>query len=118
RVAETWTGNHDTFADLWSSGVFLIRGNLLINYALPLLCLTGLLLARRAVPALYWPMLATLVLFPVVYYVCHTTARYRHPIDPLIVVFSSYSMVQLVRAVRGKLAGFQPKSRAEELRVA
>ena len=100
RFLETWTANRDSFADLWNSGVFLIRANLIINYLQPLLTFLGLLFARKKWPLLSLPLVNTIVIFPIIYYICHTTARYRHPIDPLVCVLSAYAAVYMIGAVR------------------
>jgi len=103
RFFETWTGNRDSFADLWSSKLFLVRANLLINYSLPLLAGFGLLFARRKSSQLAFPLLNAIVMFPMVYYICHTTPRYRHPLDPVICVLSGCAVVGIVSFVRDRL---------------
>ena len=108
RFFETWTGNKETFADLWNSGVFLIRANLIVNYALPLLTFAGLLFARRRSALLSLPLLNVIVMFPVVYYICHTTARYRHPIDPVMCLLAGYASVCVVRQVRERSSNPSP----------
>lgn len=102
RFMETWTGNKDSFADIWQAKSVLIRGNLIVNYSLPLLMFAGLLLARRRSPPLAVPLLNVIALFPAVYYLCHTTPRYRHPIDPLACALAASAVVFAVRAVRGR----------------
>jgi len=102
RFMETWTGNKDSFADIWQAKSLLVRGNLIVNYALPLLMLFGLLVARRRSPELAVPLLNVIALFPVVYYLCHTTPRYRHPIDPLVCVLASWAVVFSVAALRAR----------------
>ena len=108
RFFETWTGSKETFADLWNSGVFLIRANLIVNYTLPLLTFAGLLFARRRSSLLSLPLLNVIVMFPLVYYICHTTARYRHPIDPVMCVLAGYSSVCIARIVREQFSRPSP----------
>src|SRR5215470_9180142 len=90
RFLQTWTGKSDSFWDIWSTGRVDLRAELLANYALTLLMLAGLLLAYRRSPLPTAPMLAALVIFPIPYYICHTDPRYRHPIDPVIVIMAAY----------------------------
>jgi 4-amino-4-deoxy-L-arabinose transferase-like glycosyltransferase len=99
RFMETWTSNVDAFADVWGGGNLRLRAELLLNYSLTVLMLFGLLFARRNDRELSIPLLNIIVLFPVIYYVTHTTIRYRHPIDPVIVVLAAYSVVRLFRAL-------------------
>jgi 4-amino-4-deoxy-L-arabinose transferase-like glycosyltransferase len=102
RFMETWTGNKDSFRDIWQAPSRLVRANLIVNYALPLLTFLGLLFARRRSPALAWPLLNVVALFPVVYYLCHTTPRYRHPIDPVASVLAAFAVVYCVQSARGR----------------
>ena len=97
RVLLTWTGFEDSISDVWPYAKPALRAELALNYALPLLMLCGLLLAHRNLGELSFPLLNVVVFFPAVYYVCHTNARYRHPIDTVMVALSAYSMVWLVR---------------------
>ena len=108
RFFETWTGNRDSFADLWSSGVFLVRANLILNYGLPLLTFAGLLVFRRHSALLSLPLLNVIVMYPLVYYICHTTARYRHPIDPVMCLLAGYASVSVVRLARERILNSRP----------
>jgi hypothetical protein len=76
--------------------------------------LFGLLLAHRNFQLLSLPLLNVVVFFPAVYYICHTNARYRHPIDTVVVVLSAYSIVWLVRAIRGRTVLWRPFKRRPE----
>jgi hypothetical protein len=49
-------------------------------------------------------LLNVIVVFPAIYYVTHTTPRYRHPIDPIIVLLAAYALVSGGRYLRGKIA--------------
>ena len=46
------------------------------------------------------PLLIPLVVFPVAYYLTHSEVRYRHPIDPIVVIFMAYGLVALRHASR------------------
>jgi hypothetical protein len=37
------------------------------------------------------PLMIPLIFFPVVYYLTHEDVRFRHPIDPLVVIFAVYA---------------------------
>jgi 4-amino-4-deoxy-L-arabinose transferase-like glycosyltransferase len=99
RFMETWTGHSDSFADIWAMHSPVLRADLLMNYGLAIATFTGLLLAYRRTRILSLPLLNVIVFFPIVYYVCHTTPRYRHPIDPILAVLSAYAVVSCARAI-------------------
>jgi hypothetical protein len=93
RFIETWTGHSDSFADLWATHNVMLRCDLLVNYGFTLFSLVGLLFAYRQMRLLSLPLLNVMVFFPVVYYLCHTAARYRHPMDPVLALLSAYALV-------------------------
>jgi 4-amino-4-deoxy-L-arabinose transferase-like glycosyltransferase len=117
RLMLTWTGFEDSLADVWPTAKPMLRAELALNYALPLLMLFGLLLAHRNFRPLSLPLLNVVVFFPAVYYICHTNARYRHPIDTVMVVLSAYSMVWLAGQFADGRALWRPfKRRPEAIR--
>jgi len=101
---ETWTGFGDSFTDIWAGRNTPLRIMLLFNYSFTILSLFGLLLARRALPLLSLPLLNLIVVFPAVYYVCHTDPRYRQPIEPVMVLLMAYAIVRVVGAVKTRLS--------------
>jgi hypothetical protein len=56
----------------------------------------GLVLALRRSPLEALPVALCVVVFPVPYYLTHTSLRYRHPIDPLLTLFAVYAVAQIV----------------------
>jgi hypothetical protein len=46
---------------------------------------------------LVFPLAIPLAVFPVVYYLTHTELRYRHPVDPFVVIFGVYGGMELGR---------------------
>jgi hypothetical protein len=38
------------------------------------------------------PLAILLFVFPVIYYITHTDIHYRHPIDPVLVIFTVYGV--------------------------
>ena len=60
---------------------------------------------------------SVLVLYPVVYYVTNTFARYRHPIEPLMYALASYLVCELLAAIAkrsGRRSMFQNGSLTED----
>lgn len=111
RFMETWTGHGDSFADIWAMRIPLLRADLLMNYTLTIFTFLGLFLAHRKMPLQSLPLLNVIVFFPIVYYVCHTTARYRHPIDPLLAILSAYAVVCCTQTIAERLKVGPPRGR-------
>jgi hypothetical protein len=96
---ETWTGNSDSFADIWAMRNFTLCCELLMNYGLALFTFVGMLIAYRKMRFLSLPLLNVIAFFPGVYYLCHTTPRYRHPMDPVLTLHSAYALVYAAREI-------------------
>lgn len=99
RVSYFWDGSSMAYATKipwywgpWSYG------------AISFLMLPALLIAqRRGLQA--WPMfLGLLLLYPVPYYLTFTQARYRHPIEPIMVLLIAYAGVECAGWVRSARA--------------
>jgi len=89
RIIDFWMGTAEPVKIFQETDSLLIRGILLGNF----LSWTGALLG---VAALFWrrnsyafPLAVFPVIFPILYYVTHTSLRYRHPIDPVVMLLTA-----------------------------
>src|SRR5215475_14696752 len=89
-----WTGFWSL--QLFSADPMLILHSILTT-TLTIFMLAGLIKAWRSDRALVVPYLLALLAFPLIYYVTHSHAEYRHPIDTIIVVLVVYGSSGLVR---------------------
>ena len=89
RFVDFWMGVADPLRTFMGTDSWLIRGILLGNFASAVGALAGMvvLFLRRSVYAL--PMAVFPLVFPVLYYVTHTSLRYRHPIDPMVLLLTA-----------------------------
>jgi hypothetical protein len=85
RIIATWTGTEHPVADFLRTDSLLARIILLYNLVLSLGMFLGIVLLVRSKSSFAFPIAIFPVLYPVIYYVTHTSLRYRHPIDPLLV---------------------------------
>jgi len=90
RVTDTWTAKYDVRLDPWLRLLHWEKGYMLFYSGLSLLALAGLLLAAYKYRSEAVPLVLTVLIFPVVYYVTHTGTRYRHPIDPVLCILSVF----------------------------
>ncbi|SRR5579871_397582 len=95
RVSYFWDGTSMHFRTsipwYWAPESYAIASFLL---------LPAVLIARRR-RLRAWPMfLGLLLLYPVPYYLTFTQARYRHPIEPLMLLLIAYAGVECVRYAR------------------
>jgi hypothetical protein len=100
RFIATWTGAErpvETFRDAESN---LVRVVLIVNFLVAMGAVTGIvmLIGRRSTYA--FPLAAIPLIYPVVYYATHTSLRYRHPIDPVLLTLVSVGFGSLVTHLR------------------
>jgi len=92
RILYVWTG-------VWSlSPRYLLAQpldavSIPISTVLTLLALAGLRRAFRAGNPAAWPLALTIFAVPLVYYITHADLRYRHPMDPFLLILASYAVV-------------------------
>ena len=66
-----------------------------LTLILALCCWAGAVLLLRDVGTRALPLLSMLMFYPIVYYVTHIEARYRHPIEPVIYLLAAYAACRL-----------------------
>jgi len=93
RVLYTWTGLWE-FPPRWKLDEEGLPNALTYSF-ISLVAFLGLYRAIRDRRDVLIPLVIPLALFPIPYYLTHSEARYRHPIDPLIVVLAASGAVIL-----------------------
>jgi len=100
RAAYVWTG-------FWSFHRAYLRhlpqylANILILTPLTILSFRGLNGAFRKASQTAMPYFLVLLTFPGIYYLTHPDPRYRHPMDPLLVVLACSTVVSWLGSRRG-----------------
>ncbi|HMD40977.1 MAG TPA: glycosyltransferase family 39 protein [Candidatus Acidoferrum sp.] len=92
RFVDFWVGTANPITTFRQADSLWLRFILLCNDAAPFGALLGIivLLARKNVYA--FPVIAFPLVFPLVYYVTHTSLRYRHPLDPVVLLLSAIGL--------------------------
>jgi uncharacterized membrane protein len=81
---------------------------LIVNLAPSFLGFLGLFVLSRQKNPYIFPVAMYPLIFPVVYYITHPSRRYRHPIDPVLIVLAGFGITYLVRTLAGKRASSIP----------
>jgi len=102
RFADNWMGTWDPIQDVWHSLAWDSRTTLVSNISFSLLGLVGALLLFRQRSAYALPIAIFPLVYPVVYYITHSSLRYRHPIDPVMAVLTAVALGYPIRAIAGK----------------
>jgi hypothetical protein len=94
RFLCVWTG-------FWSLQLFLVDPtsalHAILTTTITIFMLIGLFKAWRSDRTMALPYLLAILSFPLVYYITHSHAEYRHPIDTIIVALAVYGVTSIRR---------------------
>jgi hypothetical protein len=99
RFADNWMGTWEPLQDGWSKMSLVNRSFLVSNISLSLLGMLGVLFMYREKNQYAFPLAIFPLIYPIVYYVTHSSLRYRHPIDPVMVVLAIFALAYPVRVL-------------------
>jgi 4-amino-4-deoxy-L-arabinose transferase-like glycosyltransferase len=84
KIVATWMGTETPWRDFWRTDSMLVRFLFIWNLITVIGVMVGL-------GRLYWrrnlyvfPVATIPIFFPLIYYITHTSLRYRHPCDPVL----------------------------------
>ncbi len=102
RFVATWTGLEKPIEGFRDAESPLVRLVLITNTlaAIGGLCGIVVLFLRRDPYA--FPLAAGPIVYPVIYYVTHASLRYRHPIDPMMLLLTAIAVAAVVQNRRGR----------------
>jgi 4-amino-4-deoxy-L-arabinose transferase-like glycosyltransferase len=89
RFVDFWTGTSTPLAALRQADSLWLRLILLCNDLAPLCAFLGIFVLLATKNAYALPVVAIPIVFPLLYYVTHTSLRYRHPIDPVMLLLAA-----------------------------
>jgi 4-amino-4-deoxy-L-arabinose transferase-like glycosyltransferase len=100
RFVNNWLGFTDSPIDSWSSSRYYVKILTVMNCLFSLFTLLGALFAHREKHREALPYAMVLLVFPVIFYVTHTSLRYRFPMDPIMVVLAAYGVASTISLFR------------------
>jgi hypothetical protein len=92
RFLNTWLGTTDSPADEWNNSPWYLRAFIILNVFFPVLTLLGALFARRWGSDDALAYFIVLLVFPLVFYLTHSSLRYRFPMDPIMMVLAAHGL--------------------------
>ncbi len=104
RFVAFWTGLADPVQNFLSTDSWLIRVFLVCNTLAGVGALLGIALLIRSRSPYAIPTAAYPVVFPWLYYVTHPNLRYRHPIDPVVLLLTAIAAAAMWGALARKLS--------------
>lgn len=95
RFVDTWTGKYDSTDDTYVQTLGIAESYLWFTAAFSIVAFVGLFLAVWTNPWESLPLAFCAFLFPLPYYVTHSSLRYRHPIDPMLTILTVWGGARL-----------------------
>ncbi len=89
RFVDFWLGTASPLAAFRQADSLWLYFILAFNDVAPLCAFLGILVLLRTKNSYAFPVVAFPVVFPLLYYLTHTSLRYRHPIDPLVLLLAA-----------------------------
>jgi len=112
RFINNWLAITDNPADAWSSSPLYLKAFIVINFLSSLFTLIGALFAYRSKPADAPPYLMVLLVFPLIFYLTHSSLRYRFPMDPIMMVLAAYGAAYPISQWLGRTSPQRDKATA------
>jgi len=92
RFVNNWLAITDNPSDAWSSSPFYLKAFIVLNFLLSLFTMLGALFAYRDRRTEAIPYVAVILVFPLIFYLTHSSLRYRFPMDPVMMVLAAYGV--------------------------
>ncbi len=99
RIIATWLGTQHPIDDFARADSWLPRAVFLLNGIFLPGTVGGIILLYRRRDRFAFPLAFAPIVFPLVYYLTHTSLRYRHPLDPILVLLTAVSVVALEQSI-------------------
>jgi hypothetical protein len=104
RVVSDWLGEWDPLQDTWRWEKLGVRIVQIYEVSFSMLALLGALLALRSRNPEAPPYALIILSYPAVFYLTHGSARYRHPMDPVLTVLAVFAVAYPFRLLFGARA--------------
>lgn len=100
RVVDTWAGVYDSFLTSYIQSLLVRRILVLYTGIVSIIGFVGLFIGLRARFVDFLPFAFCLLIFPIPYYVTHSSLRYRHPIDPALAILVTLALLRFLALFR------------------
>jgi 4-amino-4-deoxy-L-arabinose transferase-like glycosyltransferase len=107
RFSNNWLGLDQSPSEIWNHVSLQVKVIVVGNCLFPVLSLLGAMFAYREENEASLPLTLVLLFFPLVFYITHASTRYRHPMDPVMLVLAVYGLVYPVKHFLKRPRGFQ-----------
>jgi len=102
RFVAVWTGLEAPIEGFLHAESLLVRVVLICNVLAAIGALLGIAVLYRRRSAFVFPAAAFPVVFPCLYYITHASLRYRHAIDPVVLLLTAIASNAVFRLLAGR----------------
>jgi hypothetical protein len=92
RFVNNWLAITDSPADMWASSPLYFKAFIVMNFLLSLFTMLGALFAYRLNSDEAFPYAMVILVFPLIFYLTHSSLRYRFPMDPIMMILAAYGV--------------------------
>src|SRR6202046_2733216 len=117
RFMSFWIGSFRPVEDFEKADSAWIRAIFALNFLTAIGSAIGIVVLWRARSAYVFPVALFAVIVPLVYYVTHASLRYRHPIDPIVLMLTAIAVTGVRRpkmTTGDEASGYTPDWRAAQ----
>jgi len=100
HILDTWTAWYDSNTDSYINPLGVRYLYILYTSLFTLAALAGTIAVLARDWSQWLPLTFAIFIFPIPYYVTHTSQRYRHPIDPILTVLAVVGVSQIWKRMR------------------
>jgi hypothetical protein len=108
RVVAFWLGTSAPIGDFLSADSFLLRSVSVCSFLLLLGTAAGLALLYLAANEFIFPVASFVLFLPLIYYLAHASLRFRHPLDPILVLLSAFALTTILRFLASSASSGPP----------
>jgi hypothetical protein len=109
RFSNNWIGLDQPPAEIWNHVPLQVKLIIFGDSIFPLLALMGVLFAYRSHNEAAGPLASVMLFFPLIFYITHSSSRYRHPIDPVMLVLAVYAVAYPVTHLLKRSSGLHAR---------
>ena len=108
RFVATWTGMEKPIEGFRDADSPLVRLVLISNTLAAIGALCGIVALLQSRNIYAFPLAGVVIVYPLIYYVTHASLRYRHPIDPVVLLLSATLVAALVQKGKVRVEAVPP----------
>ena len=111
RFSENWLRMGESPSEIWNHLPLQVKLIIVGDCVFPLLSLLGVMFAYREHNEAALPLALVLLFFPLLFYVTHSSSsgRYRHPIEPVMLVLAVYAIAYPVTHLLKRFSGLHAR---------